>query len=270
MNILETIVAWKKKELAQTKANVPVAELEKAPGYARNCQSLKASLERAESSGIIAEFKRRSPSKGNINATATVERVIPAYALHGATGLSVLTDHHFFGGGNADLQVARSVSDLPILRKEFIIDPYQVVEAKAIGADVVLLIAECLNQKEVAALAKQATSLGLEVLLEMHSQEQLHKLCPEVTMVGINNRDLTTFSVDIDRSIALARKLPDAMPKIAESGINDPAVIHQMKQAGFDGFLIGEHFMKQKDPGVAFQQFIAQVRTLAEKPAKNA
>lgn len=258
-NILETIVAYKKKELALRQTRVPVNELEKAPGFAYGCLSLEGFIRNPLKTGIIAEFKRCSPSKGTINETATVEEVTTKYAAYGASGLSILTDEHFFKGSTEDLEKARSLNQVPILRKDFIIDPYQVIEAKAMGADVMLLISECLTKAEVGALAKQARELGMGVLLEMHTEAQLDKISPDVTLVGINNRDLTTFQVDIARSIRLAEKLPLAMPKIAESGIDDPQTIRRLKEAGFDGFLMGEYFMKQVDPGEAFNEFVKKV-----------
>lgn len=261
-NILEIIVAHKKEEVAERKKQVAVNILEKSDSFSRACISLKESLKDPEKTGIIAEFKRKSPSKGLINGTADAASVTQKYARYGASGLSVLTDSHFFGGSNADLKKIRSVNNLPILRKEFIIEEYQILEAKSIGADVVLLIAECLSKTEMAQLARMAKSLGMEILLEMHSEQQLYKITPDVTFIGINNRDLATFEVDIDRSIQLAKKLPKEMVKIAESGINDPAVIMKMKQSGFEGFLMGEYFMKEEDPGEAFRQFVKRAKTM--------
>lgn len=260
-NILETIVAYKRKEVAESKSRATVKMLEKAPGFSRDCISLKESILNPDKTGIIAEFKRRSPSKGIINNHSKVQDVTSKYAAHGASGLSILTDYHFFGGNNEDIESARSVNDIPILRKEFIVDEFQIIEAKAIGADVILLIAECLTKEEVAHFSTFAKSLGLEVLLEMHSKSQLDKVAPDVTLAGINNRDLTTFEVDIERSIELAALLPKEMPKIAESGISDPATIIKMKNAGFNGFLIGECFMKEKDPGEAVKEFVQGLKS---------
>jgi indole-3-glycerol phosphate synthase len=262
-NILEEIVAYKRTEVAARKEEVTAEALVSAPGFSRKCFSLAESLRDPARSGIITEFKRRSPSKGVINASATVEDVTTKYTRYGASGLSVLTDAHFFGGGSEDLGKARSFNRIPILRKDFVVDAYQVMEAKAMGADVILLIAECLTKQEVAKLASQARELHLEVLLEMHSEAQLDKLSPDVTLVGINNRDLTNFQVDIDRSISLAGKLPATLPKIAESGIDDPETVVRMRQAGFSGFLMGEHFMKHADPGEAFRRFVEKVSALS-------
>lgn len=259
MNILDKITAYKKEEVAKNKTLIPAKALEAELYFSRTCFSLEKSIKNTKKTGIIAEFKRKSPSKDIINAEASVKEVTQAYSKHGASGLSVLTDQHFFGGGNADLIEARENNETPILRKDFIIDEYQIIEAKAIGADVVLLIAECLSAKKVAEFTRFAKNLDLEVLLEMHSEQQLDKVSPENNIIGINNRDLTTFKVDIERSIELSEKLPSGTLKIAESGISKPEVVKQMRQAGFQGFLMGEHFMKTKQPGKAFRKFAEQI-----------
>jgi indole-3-glycerol phosphate synthase len=209
--------------------------------------------------GIIAEFKRKSPSKGVINDTASVEVVTAAYAAHGASGLSVLTDNHFFGGSLVDLTAA-TINETPILRKDFMIDPYQIIEAKAFGAEVILLIAACLSPTQVKELAGVAKDIGLEVLLEIHTSAELDHLCDNIDMVGINNRNLKTFEVDLAHSIALAKMLPAHLPKIAESGISNVSTIVELKKEGFDGFLIGENFMKTSDPAAAFAAFVADLK----------
>lgn len=259
-NILDRIVAHKRQEVEKRKNLVPVKELEQSPYFTRDGYSLIKNLQNQKKSGVIAEFKRKSPSKDIINQDAKVEEVTAAYTQYGASGLSVLTDEHFFGGSNTDLQTARKTNEIPILRKDFIIDEYQILEAKAIGADVILLIAECLSVEEVDTFTQFAKNLGLEVLLEMHSAQQLDKISAHSEIIGINNRDLTTFKVDIDRSIQLANKLPKNLVKIAESGINDPQTVVKMRKAGFQGFLMGEHFMKQAHPGEAFRKFVAATR----------
>ncbi|RXK85546.1 indole-3-glycerol phosphate synthase TrpC [Filimonas effusa] len=255
MNILDTIVARKKEEIAERKALRTVADLEKEPFFERTTLSLSQSLVNPERTGIIAEFKRKSPSKGIINGQASVEDVTATYARLGASGLSVLTDTDFFGGSNADLLLARQ-QQVPILRKDFMVDEYQVVEAKAIGADVILLIAACLTPERVQSLAAFAKSLKLEVLLEIHDESELVHICNEVDMVGVNNRNLKTFEVDINTSLRLIGKMPAHKPAVAESGISDPETIKTLKQAGFKGFLIGENFMKQPDPSIAFADFV--------------
>jgi len=258
MNILDTIIEHKKTEVAAAKQQQPEAALKQMPGFSRQIFSLKQFLLDETKTGIIAEFKRQSPSKGIINATADVLTVTMAYTEHGASCLSVLTDEKFFGGTNADVQKARANS-IPILRKEFIIDEYQILEARAIGADVILLIAACLTPARVKELAAYAKSLQLEVLLEIHNEDQLQHICDETEIVGVNNRDLKTFTVDINRSIELSKKIPADKIKIAESGIHDVETICTFKNAGFKGFLIGENFMKQPDPTIAFAEFVEQL-----------
>lgn len=261
-NILAEIVEHKKTEIAERQQVRSVEELERSPLFSRTPLSLRSFLQQPDRTGIIAEFKRRSPSKGLINGTAAVQDVAAAYARHGASGISILTDQQYFGGSMDDLQQARAVSTIPILRKDFVIGEYQIVEAKAIGADVILLIAECLTKDEIKHLAVFAHNLGLEVLLEMHSAEHLEKITPHTHLVGINNRDLKTFKVDIDRSMELLRQIPDSYSKVAESGMDDPATVITLRNAGFNGFLIGEHFMKTEDPGNAFGSFARKLAAL--------
>jgi len=264
MNILEEIIAYKKLEVEKRKAEVSIAELEKRDLFARKVLSLKDFLLDRSRTGIIAEFKRRSPSKGIINPDADIVDVTKGYADNGASCLSVLTDEHFFGGNDEDLIKAR-INVIPILRKEFIIDEYQLVESKSIGADVILLIAACLSPAEVKRLAKFAKSLKLEVLLELHAEEELEHICDETTVIGINNRDLKTFNVDIERSLRMAEKIPLSSLRIAESGISSVDDILLFKQNGFHGFLIGENFMKAINPTIAFAQFVKQLKAKAHE-----
>lgn len=259
MNILDTIVAQKKKEVAERKQQVPVAELEKGRFFANETLSLKSFLLDSARTGIIAEFKRKSPSKGIINDRVTVEEVTQAYAQHGASGISVLTDQEFFGGSLDDL-LAATINEVPLLRKDFMIDEYQLVEAKAYGAEVILLIAACLTPAEVKTMAGVARGLGLEVLLEIHNEEELGHICDAVDLVGVNNRNLKTFTVSIDTSLALINKIPKEKPAVAESGISDVDTIVTLRQAGFTGFLIGENFMKQASPSIAFADFVNQLK----------
>jgi indole-3-glycerol phosphate synthase len=254
MNILEQIVAQKRKEVEQRKKEVGVAELEKQRFFTRRTYSLKQFIADPNKTGIIAEYKRRSPSKGVINDRDSVESVTRMYAAYGASGISVLTDQMFFGGSLDDLLAARD-NDVPLLRKDFMIDEYQLVEAKANGADVILLIAACLSPAEVKNLAGLAKNLELEVLLELHSDSELDHICDEVDLVGVNNRNLKDFQVDLQHSVRMAEKIGDGFVKIAESGINDVENIRFLKQHSFQGFLIGEYFMKQEDPGRAFKEF---------------
>jgi indole-3-glycerol phosphate synthase len=259
MNILDTIIEFKKKEVARNKNLVSLQELQQQESFNRQIFSLKKFLLDETKTGIIAEFKRRSPSKGIINDKAGVLDVTTAYTKYGASGLSVLTDAEFFGGTADDLHKAR-VNDIPILRKDFIIDEYQLAEARAMGADVILLIAACLTPHRVQELAFFAKSLQLEVLLEIHNEAELQHICDETDLVGVNNRDLKTFSVDINRSIELSKQIPDDKIKIAESGIDSIETICTFKNAGFKGFLIGENFMKEPDPTIAFAEFVKQLK----------
>lgn len=262
MNILEEIVLYKKSEVRSRKSEVSIADLERTELFGRKTFSLRQSLLDESKTGIIAEFKRRSPSKGVINADADVVAVTNAYTAHGASGLSVLTDKKFFGGSDEDLIRAR-LNQIPLLRKDFIIDEYQITESKSIGADVILLIAACLTPAEVKRLAKFAKNTGLEVLLELHAEEELEHICDETDLIGINNRDLKTFKVDIDRSLRMAEKIPAEKIKVAESGISSPENILLFKQNGFHGFLIGENFMKEPDPTIAFADFVHQLKAKA-------
>ena len=259
MNILEQIIARKKEEVALQKALVAESVLKQMPFYTAPALSMASYLTMPGKTGIIAEFKRKSPSKGIINDSATVEAVTAGYAAHGASGLSVLTDSDFFGGSLQDLTAA-TVHETPILRKDFMIDPYQIIEAKAHGAEVILLIAACLTPAEVKHLAAVAKDTGLEVLLEIHTKSELDHLCDNIDMVGINNRNLKTFEVDLAHSIALAKMLPAHLPKIAESGISDVSTIIELKKEGFDGFLMGENFMKTVDPAAAFAAFVVDLK----------
>ena len=254
MNILEQIVANKKGEVEQRKKEVDVKAFESERFFARKTYSLKQFILDPTKTGIIAEYKRKSPSKGVINDTDSVESVTRMYAGFGASGISVLTDYKFFGGSLDDLAAARD-NDVPLLRKDFMIDEYQVVEAKAFGADVILLIAACLTPAEVKRLATAAKKLDLEVLLELHDESELDHICAEVDLVGVNNRNLKNFEVDLKHSVRMAEKIGNGVIKIAESGINDVNNINFLKQHGFKGFLIGEYFMRQEDPGKAFKEF---------------
>jgi len=259
MNILDKIVVHKQVEVHGRKLKKSVAAMEKTDYFSRDCLSLKQFLTDCDRTGIIAEYKRKSPSKGVINDTATVKEVTAAYAT-AASGISVLTDETFFGGTMEDLEEAR-FNQVPLLRKDFMIDEYQILEAKSIGADVILLIAACLSPATVKQFAGLSRRLGMEVLLEIHNEEELGHICAEVDMVGINNRNLKTFEVDINTSLALLEKIPGYMPAIAESGISNVDTIVTLHRAGFRGFLIGENFMKHPKPAVAFADFVQQLKT---------
>lgn len=264
MNILDKIIAHKQKEVAERKSLYPPKLLEKSIYFNTPVVSLKKYLHRPDKSGIIAEFKKRSPSKGAINLYAAVEKVSIGYMQAGASALSVLTDESFFGGKNADLSEARKYNFCPILRKDFVIDEYQLIEARSIGADAILLIAACLEKPQLAALAKSAKALGLEVLMEVHNREELDKLTNDVDIVGVNNRNLKDFTVSIQTSLELNDVIPPEFTRISESGISDPNAVVELKRAGFQGFLIGEHFMNSADPGRTCQEFIQQVIRIEE------
>lgn len=258
MNILAEILANKKRELALRRERYPQAP---SP-VSRRYISLKAALISPGASGIIAEFKRRSPSRGWLFPEGNAGSTARAYEAGGACGMSVLTDEVYFGGSLEDLRQARQSCGLPLLRKDFIIDEYQVFEAQAMGADIILLIAECLDRDRIRDLAVLAHALGLEVLLELHGASQLDKICPEVDLVGINNRNLETFEVDIRNSLELAPRIPREFIRVAESGISTQQSILELRNQGFDGFLLGEHFMKQRDPGMALGLFVAGLKDL--------
>lgn len=260
MNILEKIVATKKQEIAFSKSKNPISNLEKSDFFDRQTVSLKSNILKPESTGIIAEFKRKSPSKGIINDSVNVGDVVVQYEMAGVAGSSVLTDNEYFGGSNEDLISARKKVAIPLLRKDFMVDDYQFFEAKSWGADVVLLIASILSPKEVLHFTKLAKSLRLEVLLELHDETELAHVNELVDMVGINNRNLKTFEVDIEQSIRMANKLGSQFVKIAESGISNINTLKQFRESGFNGFLIGEQFMKTNNPGLACEKFIAQLR----------
>ena len=256
MNILDKIVADKRKEVTLKKELIPVSQWEASVLFDREVTSLSNKL-RKSNSGIIAEHKRRSPSKQTINQNTNVGLVAKGYQNAGVCGMSVLTDIKYFGGSLEDLLLARASVEMPLLRKEFIIDTYQLVEAKAHGADVILLIAAVLTRAEIKTLSEMAKSLGLEVLLEVHDQEELEKaIMPSLDMLGVNNRNLKTFEVDLNTSRDLAERIPDDFVKVSESGISHIEAIKSLQPFGFQGFLIGENFMKTKNPGDSAKTFI--------------
>lgn len=260
MNILDQINDNKRREVAEAKEKVSIEDLKTSPYFNRRVNSLKEALLTTNASGIIAEFKTQSPSKGTINENAEASEVTAGYVLAGASGLSVLTDERFFGGSIEDLAKARWANPTtPILRKDFIIDIYQVYESKAHGADVILLIAESMDKQLLQELTKAAKQIGLEVLVEIHGAEELDKLNPMVDLVGVNNRNLKTFEVDMQTSVQLSGLIPESFVKISESGISDPQSIHALRKADFKGFLIGETFMKTEDPAKALEEFIASI-----------
>ena len=261
MDILLKIVEHKRKVVSEKKERVPASVLEEKMGFNRLPVSLVNSLKKNRGSGIVAEFKRRSPSKDAINLDASVEDVARGYEKAGACAVSVLTDTLFFGGTTYDLETVRSSVQLPVLRKDFIIDEYQVLETKAIGADVILLIASILTPEECRKFGDIARSIGLEVLMEVREREEIVSHMNEfVDVVGVNNRDLKTFEVNINRSLDLAPHIPEGISKISESGLSEIGAIRKLQTAGFDGFLIGESFMRTENPGTACSKFISAIR----------
>jgi len=259
-NILDRIVEKKREEIVISKLRTSLIELEQSEYFSRTCFSLHDFIINPALTGIIAEFKRKSPSKGVINDKLSVEEVTTGYAAAGASALSVLTDESFFGGNTRDLVAARKVNNIPILRKDFMLDEFQIIEAKALGADIILLIASILSPNEIQNFSKLAKSLGMSVLLEVHNLDELNRsLCEDLDAVGVNNRNLGDFSVSIQHSYDLVDHIPSDFMKISESGISDPRKIAELKKVGFNGFLIGENFMKEVDPGKAMKEFVAQI-----------
>ena len=263
MDILEEIVAHKRIEIEQQKVIVPPptlyynVEQMMAEGTQPH-RSMRESLA-ASASGIIAEFKRKSPSKGWIKEEGKPDVIPASYSENGASAISILTDEKYFGGNLRYVRIARPTVTCPILRKDFIVDEYQLFQAKMVGADAVLLIAADLSQSECKALAKKAHELGLETLLEVHSEPELEYVGENIDMVGVNNRNLGTFHTDVGNSYRLASLLPKDYLLVSESGISNPQTVRELRQAGFRGFLIGETFMKTADPGASLKDFIAQV-----------
>jgi len=269
MTILDEIVLNKQKEVAERKQLYPVKLLEQSIYFGTKPVSMKRYLQRPDKTGIIAEFKRKSPSKGMINAHASVERTSIGYMQAGASALSVLTDKVFFGGSNEDLQVARKFNFCPIIRKDFMIDEYQVVEAKSIGADAILLIAAVLEPERSRALADLAHSFGLEVLLEVHDEDELKRnLAVGADMVGVNNRNLKTFEVSLEVSKRLAPLMPKGVVSVSESGISTPEAILELRQFGYEGFLMGENFMKHSRPELEASIFMEALRKGTKQTVK--
>jgi indole-3-glycerol phosphate synthase len=256
MTILEKITAHKKTEVTERKSLYPVKLLERTAYFSSPPVSLKKYLLRPDKNGIIAEIKKRSPSLGTIHAYVNVEKTSIGYMQAGASALSVLTDNTFFGGSSEDLTTARKFNFCPILRKEFIIDEYQVIEAKSIGADAILLIAAILTVEEIARFTDLAQSLGMEVLLELHGANELNKAYHKVNALGVNNRNLNTMQIDINHSVKMSALLPKEIVKVTESGIESVEAILKLRKHGYKGFLIGSHFMKQAQPHLACKEFI--------------
>ncbi|QRM89477.1 indole-3-glycerol phosphate synthase TrpC [Lacinutrix sp. WUR7] len=260
MDILTKIVKDKRIEVNLRKQLIPTKQLEQSILFERQTISLAKNL-RNSTTGIIAEHKRRSPSKQVINHDLNVFDVAQGYEDAGVCGMSVLTDGKYFGGSLDDLLTARASCNLPLLRKEFIIDTYQILEAKAYGADVILLIAAILTREEIKQFSEFAKSVSLDVLLEVHNEEELHKsIMPSLDMLGVNNRNLKTFEVSLETSKKLSALIPNDFVKVSESGISSVAAIKELQPYGYKGFLIGENFMKTENAGESAKQFIEELK----------
>lgn len=260
MNILDKIVQDKRREVDLKKSIIPISQYESSVLFERDTASLADALRKSRT-GIIAEHKRRSPSKSEINQKLNIHEVAQGYSRAGVCGMSVLTDGKYFGGSLDDFLLARASVNLPLLRKEFIIDEYQIIEAKAYGADVILLIAAILNMEEIKNFSELAQSLHLDVLLEVHNEEELYKsLMPSLDMLGVNNRNLKTFEVSLETSKSLSTLIPDEFVKVSESGISTIEAIKDLQPYGYQGFLIGENFMKTDDPGKSANEFIRNLK----------
>ena len=263
-NILKKIYSHKREEIEERKSLYPVKLLEKSLYFSTTPVSLSKYIKRKDKHGIIAEFKTQSPSKGTINPNADVDKVTLGYMQSGASALSILTDQVYFGGSLNHLTKARKENYCPILQKDFILDRYQITEAKAYGADAILLIAAMLTKEKINELASFASSLGLEVLLEIHNEEELHKIEENVDLVGVNNRDLNSFTIDQNNSVNLVQQIPDDFIKIAESGIQSPSQANDLLNRGFNGLLIGETFMKEERPDKACKRFISKLESFQD------
>jgi len=259
MHILEEITGFKKQLLAHKKIAVRIKDLESMPYFERPCLKLTTSIRNSDF-GLITEHKRRSPSKPHINFKTNVFEVAKAYESAGASGMSVLTEQKYFGGSLEDLLLARSSCNLPLLRKDFMVDEYQIIEAKAHGADVILLIAACLTKEEIKQFSKLTRELGMQSILEIHNREELENaFCDGIDIVGVNNRNLKTFEVDLETSHELIQYIPQDVVKISESGIKNGKDIIALKKSGYQGFLLGEHFMKTDNPGLSAKEFMAKL-----------
>ncbi|MGJ8684985.1 MAG: indole-3-glycerol phosphate synthase TrpC [Nonlabens sp.] len=265
-DILKKITTQTAQDLKARKTKTSLADLRAMSGYSRKTISLHASLKNG--SGIIAEHKRQSPSKGSFSCPASLQDVVTGYEKAGASAISCLTDQPFFGGTLEDLLEARAQVNIPILRKDFMIDLYQIHEAKAYGADAILLIAACLTNEEIKTMSLEAMNLGLEILYEVHDLEELNHI-KEITssfntekfVIGVNNRDLKRFKTDIQNSKNLLPHFPKGVLAISESGISNPEVVKELKSLGFQGFLIGENFMKTDHPGKSCGKFIKAINS---------
>lgn len=259
MKILDNIISDKKIEIETLSKIVSISNLEKQKDFTKQCKSLKESIKKSKS-GIICEFKRKSPSNEKINYKSNISEVINGYEKAGAVGVSILTNKIYFDGSISDINEVKNNVDIPILRKEFIISEYQIIESKSIGADAILLIASILDKEEIKNYSSLAKSLGLEVLLEIHSIDEFNKISnTDFDIIGVNNRNLDTLDIDIENSIEMFEDIPSEFIKISESGISKVDSIIKLIKVGYDGFLIGENFMKTDNPGSSATTFIREL-----------
>jgi indole-3-glycerol phosphate synthase len=259
MKILDNIISDKKIEIETLSKIVSISDLEKQKDFTKQSKSLKESIKKS-TSGIICEFKRKSPSNENINYISNISEVINGYERARAVGVSILTNEKYFDGSISDINKVKNSIEIPILRKEFIISEYQIVESKSIGADAILLIASILDKEEIKNFSSLAKSLGLEVLLEIHSIDEFNKISnTDIDIIGVNNRNLDTLDINIDNSIEMFDNIPSEFIKISESGISKVDSIIKLIRVGYDGFLIGENFMKTSKPGESAYDFIKKV-----------
>ena len=259
MKILDNIISDKKIEIETLSKVVSISDLEKQKDFTKQSKSLKESIKKSKS-GIICEFKRKSPSNEKINYKSNISEIINGYEKAGAVGVSILTNKIYFDGSISDINEVKNNVDIPILRKEFIISEYQIIESKSIGADAILLIASILDKEEIKNYSSLAKSLGLEVLLEIHSIEEFNKISnTDIDIIGVNNRNLDTLDVDIENSIEMFEDIPSEFIKISESGISKVDSIIKLIKVGYDGFLIGENFMKTEKPEESAYDFIKKV-----------
>ena len=263
MDLLDKIIAFKREEIKVKKRLYPVSKLEETSFFKREMPSFHEALGKPEPS-IIGEFKRKSPSKGVINFTADIEQVARGYQEAGFAAMSILTDKKNFSGENHDLQNVAGFTKLPLLRKDFIVDEYQVIESKSIGASAILLIASILSKKEVVRLSDLALNLGMDVLFEIHDEKDLDKMNHKIKIIGVNNRNLKTFEVNMDNSRDLFHHLPLNCLKVAESGFQTINDVKQLFSIGYDAFLIGEKFMRSENPGKTATGFIMDLKTEIE------
>ncbi len=263
MDILDTIVSYKKKEIEKLKSRVSVSLNNQYPEYNNRKNNFTVSMKMPGIS-IIAEIKRKSPSAGNFKKNFDPVRIAIEYEKNGADGISVLTDKKFFGGETKHLSFLKDNIKLPVLRKDFIIDPYQLHESKILGADCILLIARILEEKRLKEFISITRNLGMSSLVEVHSRQEIEKsIACGAEIIGINNRDLSTFEVNIEKSLQLAALIPDHIVKISESGIHHASQVKKLYESGFDGVLIGETFMRSEEPGKLIQQWKREVSCLA-------